>query len=519
MTSERSVRAVRASSDAGRPDARRSTQNEALMARPAHGTIVQRATRQGDSFALRISFNGRKYRIVLGGSWDGWTLERAEKEREFISHQIARGEWVPPARPIDQALERRRDDESEMTFQVFASVFLAKKKSRLSPKGYVDLKWRLETAMDHFGEHPITAIDVALIDDFVTGALRERAEIEQAAAAGEPLREEAVNPRSGRTYLRRRRGLSRSSINKVVVSVRMVLKDAVRRKLLTHNPAADPDCLLRVPAPSRSYLEAEQLKALLEAAREAENDHRGLTWQQVRYIRESSDSGVALAPGLGVSDVLVGKVRRGELWVDKSAARSHNDVPRLAPVAVLALAGLRIGELCGLRGEHIDLAHRRIRITRDITKTDAGERVIPMTPLLREILIAHRASWAFAAHEPVFQTRTGRPQSADNIRSRILAPLRIAANERLLEQGLVPISHLTPHTLRRTFASLALVETQGNLKQVMRWLGHSNPKLTMSVYVQLLELSDADYEAFGTGVDALIGDLAMSPSAAAQPAG
>jgi hypothetical protein len=34
---------------------------------------------------------------------------------------------------------------------------------------------------------------------------------------------------------------------------------------------------------------------------------------------------------------------------------------------------------------------------------------------------------------------------------------------------------------------------------------HTNPKLTMSVYAQLLELSDADYDAFGVGVDALLG--------------
>jgi hypothetical protein len=51
---------------------------------------------------------------------------------------------------------------------------------------------------------------------------------------------------------------------------------------------------------------------------------------------------------------------------------------------------------------------------------------------------------------------------------------------------------------------VALVSTQGNLKQVMRMLGHTNPRLTMSVYAQLLELADSDFEAYGTQVDALI---------------
>jgi len=74
----------------------------------------------------------------------------------------------------------------------------------------------------------------------------------------------------------------------------------------------------------------------------------------------------------------------------------------------------------------------------------------------------------------------------------------------LIERDQAPIGHLTPHTLRRTFASVALVSTQGNLKQVMRMLGHTNPRLTMSVYAQLLELADSDYEEYGARVDSLI---------------
>jgi len=58
----------------------------------------------------------------------------------------------------------------------------------------------------------------------------------------------------------------------------------------------------------------------------------------------------------------------------------------------------------------MDFARRRISITRDITKTDAGVRVIPMTPFLREVLLAHRADFPYGAKNPVFATRTGRSQ-------------------------------------------------------------------------------------------------------------
>lgn len=43
-------------------------------------------------------------------------------------------------------------------------------------------------------------------------------------------------PRTGRTYQRRRKGLSNSSINKVVGAVRMVLEDARRRQIIANQP-------------------------------------------------------------------------------------------------------------------------------------------------------------------------------------------------------------------------------------------------------------------------------------------
>ncbi len=454
------------------------------MARPAVGTVIRRRTKQGTSFALRVSYGGTKPVIQLGGSWEGWTEERVQAEREYVAAQMARGEWLPPA---TQRQSVEAPVAASVSFQVFASGWLARRKPRVEAKTYADYHWRLRAGMDHFGAYRLDEIDAGVIDDFVDGALRERDAIERAAADGTPLTE-TVSDKHGRSYVRRRRGLDRSSINKVIAGVRIVLKDAQRRGLISVNPAADPACLVSTPRPSRSFLEAEQIEELLQAAADIEKGHRGLDWQKVGYIRDSSASNLKLARELGVSDVLVSKVRRRLLWNEEAAPRNRNDIPRRAILATLVLAGVRISELCGLVGEDVDLASGRIRVRRDVTKTDAGERFIPIVPALREALVDHRATHHYCGGDFVFGTRTGGRNSPDNIRARIVAGAHQRANERLADASRPGIGHLTPHTLRRTFASL-LAESGVSPRRAMYLLGHTDPKLTMSVYQQVLDLS------------------------------
>jgi hypothetical protein len=49
---------------------------------------------------------------------------------------------------------------------------------------------------------------------------------------------------------------------------------------------------------------------------------------------------------------------------------------------------------------------------------------------------------------------------------------------------------MTPHTLRRTFASL-LAEIGVSPRRAMYLLGHTDPKFTMRVYQQVLDLGAA----------------------------
>ena len=98
----------------------------AVMARPAVGTVIRKPTSRGTSFALRVTFQGERVFVPLGGSWEGWTEDRVQAEREHIARMIARGEWTPP----DNEPAAAAPGEPP-SFQVFASEWLERKRRRV----------------------------------------------------------------------------------------------------------------------------------------------------------------------------------------------------------------------------------------------------------------------------------------------------------------------------------------------------------------------------------------------------
>jgi integrase len=184
-----------------------------------------------------------------------------------------------------------------------------------------------------------------------------------------------------------------------------------------------------------------------------------------------------------VSDTLIRRIRRDEIWTDDRPRESG----RLPVVATLLLAGPRILELSKLDRPDLDLAAREIRMPR--VKSDASERSVPMLPALHEILLTQSADRR-SRKGPAFLTRNGTRQHPDNIRARLLAGVLERANELLAAAGERPIGHMTPHTLRRTFASL-LAEIGVSPRRAMYLLGHTDPKFTMRVYQQVLDLGGA----------------------------
>jgi integrase len=138
---------------------------------------------------------------------------------------------------------------------------------------------------------------------------------------------------------------------------------------------------------------------------------------------------------------------------------------------------------------HLDVAAGRLRVPRGATKTDAGERVIPLLPALWERLTEHRMDYPVPPTSPAFPTRNGTRQNPDNVRSRVLNPVRERANELLAANGRPPIGHMTPHTLRRTFASVVAV-CDVSPRRAMYLMGHTDPTLTLGVYQQVMDVAD-----------------------------
>lgn len=451
----------------------------AAVSRPRTGHL--RRTPAG-TWGVEFQLRGEKQWQSFADS-EAWTREEAEAEQRSLMRRVNRGEWTPPAPPDPVARPSRAP-----LYRDFAAECLARWTRRLPDqdgKTAADLEWRLSVGMEVFGPWPVDRVDEALAEDLVDALRQQRLAIEHAREQGHPLTEAYVDARTGRRHQRRRRGLANSSINKALAAAERVMRDAYRRQLIARVPDLT-GAGLKAEAPRRSFLEPAELAVVFMAADALETTGRGVTWEKVAMIRSSRASAVALARQLGVSDTLVGKIRRGELWNGSPEAPGRNDVPRRAIVETLALAGPRVSELCGLDGHHVDLAGQRIRIPRDATKTDAGERVVPLLPGPREGLVEHRATWPYGPRDPAFRTRNGTRNSAGNVLSSIVSPVHAKANELLAAQGRPPIGHLTPHTFRRTFASI-LALCRVDPRRAMYLLGHTDSRFTLRVYQQVLD--------------------------------
>jgi hypothetical protein len=77
----------------------------------------------------------------------------------------------------------------------------------------------------------------------------------------------------------------------------------------------------------------------------------------------------------------------------------------------------------------------------------------------------------------------------------------VLATEKMRERGLPPLAHITPHSLRRTYISIALLASKYDIKWVMDQVGHADSKMTMDVYNQLQQRAKREH---GASFDRLI---------------
>jgi integrase len=177
-------------------------------------------------------------------------------------------------------------------------------------------------------------------------------------------------------------------------------------------------------------------------------------------------------------------------------------------LATLAGAGLRVGEACALNWRDLNLATGSLIVGN--SKTDAGTgREIDLPLGLADELRVHKATAAKTGpDDPVFVSgpRNGRRsrQTADNVSRRLKTAIE-RANVTLIEAGIEPIGErVSPHSLRRTYASVRAASGDDPV-YIAEQLGHEDPTFTIRVYAKAAKrrerLSDEYREAFDRSLD------------------
>jgi integrase len=190
---------------------------------------------------------------------------------------------------------------------------------------------------------------------------------------------------------------------------------------------------------------------------------------------------------------------------------------RWKPLLLTALfTGLRASELRGLRWEDVDLARNELHVrqradrfnTIDAPKSEAGERTVPLPPLVVSVLREWKLACPKGPLGLVFPNGAGKVEGLANIINRALIPAQVQAGvchivkdadgKVMLDDKGEPIrkaKYTGMHALRHFFASWCINrKVDGGLelpgKVVQERLGHSSITMTMDVYGHLFPRGD-----------------------------
>ena len=230
-------------------------------------------------------------------------------------------------------------------------------------------------------------------------------------------------------------GLSASAIKKTYMTVNALMESAINNRLITYNPCRG------VTIPSGTI-----------------GTHRALTNDEIRLVLSVADDGHRFA----------------------------------LPVLLMLFAGLRRGEAAAFHKRDVSDS---IRVSKSLAwtgnapvvnkpKTAAGVRIIPILSPLDKYL-------RFEGYAAKSTSNPGKPITLQAF-ERGFESFLTACEEKLngCTKRWQPEDHVWQsvaircHDLRHTFATM-LYDAGVDIKTAQRWLGHSDPAITMKIYTHL----------------------------------
>jgi len=188
-------------------------------------------------------------------------------------------------------------------------------------------------------------------------------------------------------------------------------------------------------------------------------------------------------------------IERDEL--DKLIGARPDDLTWRRFCLIGAYAGPRVGEIAGLRWEHVHDGWLEIdqqitdvngvlEITRRLKGGENARRRVPIPPFLSTLLHDEREADGWLVPAPA-----GGPLRVDNFRERVWQPACAAAGlGNLDKQG--TYSGLVPHELRHTAITWWIVHGGASLLDVQKWAGHESLRMLERVYGHLVPSHTSD---------------------------
>lgn len=477
------------------------------MARPESGTVETRVLADGTRvFHLRVRIKGRREWVPLHerkgcicGCGGGWDEPGARTELGNILARVRAGVWERPEPPA--TLAEVEEENGIPPYDEFSDWWLEAKvtgeigDAPISVNTKNDYRWRLSYSRAFFASELVDEISRERSLAFKAHLLRKSREDLKAIEAGADLRD-----RRGRRVF----PLSLASIKKILNTYIAVMDEAIEEEHREGNPGRCKRMHIKVPKPKRTFLEMDELAALLDAATDQDYALPDLTNVNVKK-GSSAEKVVRLAAGGKLPMQISKELKLAHATVTHHLRRlnikvGRGYVGRRVICELLGRAGLRVSELCDLKIGHIRLHDpngARIRVVD--AKTEAGERIVVLTPDAAEVVVEHidrlrRAGKPIGPdHYLVPNVRGGRI-SRQRV-GKIVAAAAKLASERLAVKSLPPLPSTTPHTLRRTYISIALLANEFDVKWVMDQVGHADSTMTMDVYAQLQQRVERQHGA------------------------